>query len=135
MTESAARGKLIQARALGARVLAVRGTFDQALTAARGLGETEAGHRRGVGCKKAAAHAAGNSGPGHLAERRAEDQHPGATLGVQAPVHVADIPGRNHRFDPEDPGSAPLPGGTFRPPRRTSGGDAVTATPRRRRWP
>jgi len=34
VTESAARGKLIQARALGARVLAVRGTFDQALDAA-----------------------------------------------------------------------------------------------------
>lgn len=41
VAESAARGKLIQARALGARVLAVRGTFDQALTAARGLGERD----------------------------------------------------------------------------------------------
>jgi threonine synthase len=39
VAESAARGKLIQARALGARVLAVRGSFDQALTAARRLGE------------------------------------------------------------------------------------------------
>jgi threonine synthase len=41
--ETAARGKLIQARALGARVLAVRGSFDQALAAARVLGERE-GH-------------------------------------------------------------------------------------------
>jgi threonine synthase len=39
VAESAARGKLIQARALGARVLAVRGGFDEALTAARRLGE------------------------------------------------------------------------------------------------
>jgi threonine synthase len=39
VAESAARGKLIQARALGARVLAVRGSFDEALTAARLLGE------------------------------------------------------------------------------------------------
>jgi threonine synthase len=39
VAESAARGKLIQARALGARVLAVRGSFDQALDAARGLVE------------------------------------------------------------------------------------------------
>ena len=39
VAESAARGKLIQARALGARVLAVRGTFDEALAAARLLGE------------------------------------------------------------------------------------------------
>ena len=39
VAESAARGKLIQARALGARVLAVRGSFDQALDAARELGE------------------------------------------------------------------------------------------------
>jgi threonine synthase len=37
VTENAARGKLIQARALGARVLAVRGSFDQALDAARDL--------------------------------------------------------------------------------------------------
>jgi threonine synthase len=37
--ESAASGKLAQARALGARVLAVRGSFDQALVAARALGE------------------------------------------------------------------------------------------------
>jgi len=37
VAESAARGKLIQARALGARVLAVRGSFDQALAAAREL--------------------------------------------------------------------------------------------------
>ena len=41
VAESAARGKLIQARALGARVLAVRGSFDEALTAARGLGERD----------------------------------------------------------------------------------------------
>jgi len=40
VTESAAHGKLIQARALGARVLAVRGSFDRALDAARQLGET-----------------------------------------------------------------------------------------------
>ena len=39
VAESAARGKLIQARALGARVLAVRGSFDEALTAAKQLGE------------------------------------------------------------------------------------------------
>jgi threonine synthase len=39
VVESAAGGKLVQARALGARVLAVRGSFDQALAAARGLGE------------------------------------------------------------------------------------------------
>ncbi len=39
VAESAARGKLIQARALGARVLAVRGSFDQALDAARRLTE------------------------------------------------------------------------------------------------
>jgi threonine synthase len=36
---SVALGKLAQARALGARVLEVRGTFDQALTAARALEE------------------------------------------------------------------------------------------------
>ena len=41
VTEGAARGKLIQARALGARVLAVRGSFDGALTAARQLGEQD----------------------------------------------------------------------------------------------
>jgi threonine synthase len=40
VAESAARGKLIQARALGARVLAVRGTFDQALDGARRLVES-----------------------------------------------------------------------------------------------
>jgi len=40
VAESAARGKLIQARALGARVLAVRGTFDQALDGARKLVES-----------------------------------------------------------------------------------------------
>src|SRR5581483_11925465 len=39
VAESAARGKLIQARALGAHVLAVRGSFDEALTAAKQLGE------------------------------------------------------------------------------------------------
>src|SRR5581483_56751 len=39
VAESAARGKLIQARALGAHVLAVRGSFDEALTAAKKLGE------------------------------------------------------------------------------------------------
>jgi threonine synthase len=39
VAESAACGKLIQARALGARVLAVRGSFDQALEAARRLTE------------------------------------------------------------------------------------------------
>ena len=43
VTETAARGKLIQARALGARVLAVRGSFDEALTTARMLGERD-GH-------------------------------------------------------------------------------------------
>jgi threonine synthase len=37
--ECAASGKLAQARALGAHVLAVRGSFDQALVAARALGE------------------------------------------------------------------------------------------------
>jgi threonine synthase len=37
--ESTSSGKLAQARALGARVLAVRGSFDQALVAARALGE------------------------------------------------------------------------------------------------
>ena len=41
MTEGAAGGKLVQARALGARVLAVRGSFDEALTAARELGERD----------------------------------------------------------------------------------------------
>lgn len=41
VAEGAARGKLIQARALGARVLAVRGSFDDALTAARRLGEQD----------------------------------------------------------------------------------------------
>jgi threonine synthase len=39
VAESAARGKLIQARALGARVLAVRGSFDGALAAARTLAD------------------------------------------------------------------------------------------------
>jgi threonine synthase len=39
VAESAARGKLIQARALGARVLAVRGDFDAALVAARALAD------------------------------------------------------------------------------------------------
>jgi threonine synthase len=39
VAEGAARGKLIQARALGARVLDVRGSFDQALDAARRLVE------------------------------------------------------------------------------------------------
>jgi threonine synthase len=39
VAESAARGKLIQARALGARVLAVRGSFEEALAAAKQLGE------------------------------------------------------------------------------------------------
>ncbi len=37
--ESAASGKLAQARALGASVFAVRGSFDQALVAAQALGE------------------------------------------------------------------------------------------------
>jgi len=41
VAEGAAGGKLVQARALGARVLAVRGSFDQALAAARQLGERE----------------------------------------------------------------------------------------------
>jgi threonine synthase len=41
VTEGAAGGKLVQARALGARVLAVRGSFDDALVAARGLGERD----------------------------------------------------------------------------------------------
>jgi threonine synthase len=40
VAEGAAHGKLIQARALGARVLAVRGSFDEALDAARQLGES-----------------------------------------------------------------------------------------------
>jgi threonine synthase len=39
VAESAARGKLVQARALGARVLAVRGSFDEALAAARRLAD------------------------------------------------------------------------------------------------
>jgi threonine synthase len=39
VTDSAARGKLIQARALGARVLAVRGSFDEALASARTLAD------------------------------------------------------------------------------------------------
>jgi threonine synthase len=39
VAESAARGKLVQARALGARVLAVRGSFDEALAAARALAD------------------------------------------------------------------------------------------------
>jgi threonine synthase len=39
VAESAARGKLVQARALGARVLAVRGSFDAALAAARRLAD------------------------------------------------------------------------------------------------
>jgi threonine synthase len=39
VTETAASGKLVQARALGARVLTVRGSFDAALTAARQLAE------------------------------------------------------------------------------------------------
>ncbi len=39
VAEGAARGKLIQARALGARVLAVRGSFDQALETARRLSD------------------------------------------------------------------------------------------------
>ena len=38
VAEGAAGGKLVQARALGACVLAVRGSFDEALTAARELG-------------------------------------------------------------------------------------------------
>jgi threonine synthase len=38
VAEGAAGGKLVQARALDARVLAVRGSFDEALTAARELG-------------------------------------------------------------------------------------------------
>jgi threonine synthase len=37
--DSAASGKLAQARALGARVFAVRGSFDEALATARALGE------------------------------------------------------------------------------------------------
>jgi threonine synthase len=41
VAEGAARGKLIQARALGARVLEVRGSFDEALTAARLLGRRD----------------------------------------------------------------------------------------------
>ena len=41
VAESAAGGKLVQARALGARVLAVRGSFDEALAAARELGERD----------------------------------------------------------------------------------------------
>jgi threonine synthase len=39
VAEGAAREKLVQARALGARVLAVRGSFDEALAAARGLAD------------------------------------------------------------------------------------------------
>ena len=39
VAEGAAPGKLVQARALGARVLAVRGSFDEALTAARRLAD------------------------------------------------------------------------------------------------
>jgi threonine synthase len=41
VAEGAAGGKLVQARALGACVLAVRGSFDEALTAARELGERD----------------------------------------------------------------------------------------------
>jgi len=41
VTEGAAGGKLVQARALGARVLAVRGSFDAALATARELGERD----------------------------------------------------------------------------------------------
>jgi threonine synthase len=41
VAEGAAGGKLVQARALGARVLAVRGSFDEALAAARSLGERD----------------------------------------------------------------------------------------------
>jgi threonine synthase len=41
VAEGAAGGKLVQARALGACVLAVRGSFDEALTAALELGERD----------------------------------------------------------------------------------------------
>src|SRR5262245_51958142 len=41
VAEGAAGGKLVQARALGARVLAVRGSFDAALAMARELGERD----------------------------------------------------------------------------------------------
>jgi threonine synthase len=41
VAEGAAGGKLVQARALGARVLAVRGSFDQTLDLARELGELD----------------------------------------------------------------------------------------------